>query len=209
MATTTGTYYSHAPDGTAQKVETLKSGDTLMTRDHGAVAIRWVGKRKLGADELSQNPKLTPIIIKAGALGDAMPNHDLPNHDLMVSPQHNMLIKSPIAKRMFGEDEVLIPAQSLLDLDGVIRANISEVTYYHILFDAHEIIEVNGAPSESLYSDLALMQSQDHAQIDEMLELFPEVRDIGTKPKPARLLTKTSTGAVLVKRHMLANQALI
>ena len=120
-----------------------------------------------------------------------------------------MLVKSSIARRMFSADEVLVPAQSLLDLDGVSRANLDEVTYYHILFDRHEIIEANGAYSESLYTGPEAMKSLEGAQRDEIHAIFPEVREIDYTAKPARALAKTSTGAILVKRHIMADQKLM
>src|SRR5690606_41194845 len=64
--------------------------------------------------DLAMNPKLCPVRITAGALGNGMPEQDL-----MVSPQHRVLIRSKIALRMFNITEVLIPAIKLCDMDGI------------------------------------------------------------------------------------------
>src|SRR5690606_18039618 len=63
-------------------VEELTLGDLIRTLDSGYQAIRWIGCRKLGSNELAASPKLQPVRIKAGALGAG-----LPLRDLVVSPQ--------------------------------------------------------------------------------------------------------------------------
>lgn len=54
---------------------------------------------------------------------------------------------------MFGTDEVLVAAKQLLQLDGIdIATDVERVDYYHILFDRHEVMILNGAETESLYT---------------------------------------------------------
>ncbi|MEO1139269.1 MAG: Hint domain-containing protein, partial [Pseudomonadota bacterium] len=61
------------PSGT-RPVEDLRAGDKVFTRDNGIREIRWVGRRDLGARELSQMPSFQPILIRKGALGAEMPD---------------------------------------------------------------------------------------------------------------------------------------
>ena len=83
----------------------------------------------------------------AGALGVGVPKRDL-----FVSPQHRILLSSPIAKRMFGSREVLVAAKKLTGLAGVIQASGDQsVTYVHFLCDRHEIVVANGVHSETLF----------------------------------------------------------
>ncbi len=84
-------------------IEDLRVGDVVQTLDNGPQIIRWIGKRELDSIDLTLKPKLRPIKIDKGALGNG-----LPENDLRVSPQHRMLVRSPIAARMFARDEVLI-----------------------------------------------------------------------------------------------------
>lgn len=70
---------------------------------------------------------------------------------MTVSPQHRILVNSRIAQRMFGEDGALIAAKKLTWLDGVDEVCPDEgIEYYHILCDAHQIIEANGTASETM-----------------------------------------------------------
>ena len=95
-------------------VEDLREGDLVMTRDHGAQPIRWIGSHCMGAVILYAQPHLRPIRISADALGQ-----NAPAQDLIVSPQHRVLVRSKIAQRMFGATEILVAAKHLLELDGV------------------------------------------------------------------------------------------
>ena len=95
-------------------VERLEIGDLIDTKDHGPREICWIGSRTLTKSELVATPKICPVRIKAGALG-----RGVPQRDLVVSPQHRILVRSAIAERMFGNPEVLVAAKHLLALEGI------------------------------------------------------------------------------------------
>lgn len=129
------------PDG-LRPVEVLKAGDLVITQDHGPQPIRWVGH-----SVVQVTAALAPIRIEAGSLGQG-----LPKRDVVVSPQHRILVRSLISERMFGKSEVLVAAKSLLGMRGITTVmEWDEVTYIHLLFDRHEILLVEGAPFESLF----------------------------------------------------------
>lgn len=124
----------------------LKVGDLVWILDHGYQPIRRVGSKVLSEDDLERNPKNRPIRICQNALGN-----NLPAHDLWVSPQHRILGRSKIVKRMFGTHEVLVAATKLKEMDGVEQIDAPNgIHYIHFLFDHHEIIEADGALVESL-----------------------------------------------------------
>lgn len=134
------------PDGT-RFVESLSPGDMITTWDGDARPVRWAGMRRVTAAELHEHPELRPIRISAGALG-----HGRPERDLLVSPQHHVLVEGWAPELLFGEPEVLAPAAGLLDLPGVSREAAGQgIDYVHLLFDRHQIIFTEGAPTESFY----------------------------------------------------------
>src|SRR5690606_8831731 len=92
-------------------VENLRPGDLVMTRDHGAQVLRWVGRKELSRDDLAMDARLQPVLITAGALGAG-----LPAQDMRVSRQHRMLVTGPRAELLFGSDEVLVRAEHLTHL---------------------------------------------------------------------------------------------
>lgn len=155
-----------------RRVEDIRAGDLVMTRDNGPQPVRWIGRCHVTGAEIAGNPALAPVRIAAGALG-----RGLPAQDLTVSQQHRVLVRSAIAMRMFGVGELLVAARHLTDIEGIgIVADADGVTYVHLMFAAHGIVLSNGAPTESLYpGPQALLALGDAAE--EILTLFPALRD--------------------------------
>ncbi|KGJ16865.1 Hint domain-containing protein [Paracoccus sanguinis] len=181
----------------AVPIEALRAGDAVLTRDHGARPLRWVGRRRLGAAALASAPHLRPVRIRAGALGPGCPAADL-----TVSPQHRMLVTSRIAQRMFGTAEVLVAAKQLTSLPGIsIDTEATEVEYIHLLFDDHEVVTANGAASESLYTGAEALRAVGRAARAEILELFPALRH-GVPGAPARPLVRGRQARSLAARHL-------
>ncbi|SIT06591.1 Hint domain-containing protein [Paracoccus saliphilus] len=180
-------------------VEELQIGDMIATMDDGYQPIRWIGSTSRDAIDIARNPKLRPIRIPAGALGGG-----LPKRDLMVSRQHRVLVKSKIAQRMFGADEVLIPANKLVGVNGIeIAEDIDNVTYFHILFDKHQVIFSEDAPTESLFTGPEALKSVSPAARQEIETLFPQITAPDFIAEPARLIpAKGSAVKKLVARHV-------
>lgn len=186
-------------------VEALAVGDLIQTRDHGLQPIRWCGTRRLGIVELQANPRLLPITITAGALG---PNQ--PQQDLIVSPQHRILVRSSIAMRMFGTNELLVPARQLLDLPGIgICADVTEITYVHLMFDQHEVLISNGAETESLYPGPQALAAIGKDGAEEIYAIFPQLREEAEAIPGARPFATGKKARKLVERHARNQRPLI
>lgn len=149
------------PDG-ERAIQELKAGDLVRTADHGPQPIRWIGCRKVRA-----LGDIAPILIKAGALGN--------RRDLKVSPQHRMLLEGWRADMLFGDQEVLVAAKHLVNDTTILQVAGGEVEYFHILFDTHEIIFAEGAPSESFHPGQQGWDALTQAARAEILTLFPEM----------------------------------
>lgn len=184
-------------------IESLKVGDVVQTLDHGLQEIRWIGRRRLGLTEMMTMPNLVPIRIAEGALDGR-----LPREPLLLSPQHRVLLRSKIAERMVEEREVLAAAKHLTDVDGIETAfDLNEVTYFHLLFDRHEIIRSNGCWTESLYTGPMALDALGSEAVAEIHSLFPELKD--GAPEPARPLLKGGTARKLAARHVKNQMALV
>ena len=59
---------------------------------------------------------------------------------------------------------------------SVKRLRKREVEYFHLLFEAHEIVRSNGALTESYYPGHALTQADSETEA-ELIALFPELAD--------------------------------
>ncbi len=152
-------------------IEDLRPGDLVQTQNHGLQPVRWIGSRKLNAVELALNPKLLPICICAGALGK-----NAPSRDLLVSPQHRMLISGWQEELLFGEQYVLAAAKHLVNGDTIYQLRTTEVEYFHMLFDQHEIVLAEDAPSESFHPGDYLIDRMAKETQDEIFEIFPEIQ---------------------------------
>ncbi len=187
------------------RVEDLKAGDDVLTLDTGTQKIRWIGSTHRDSTDLAVDPKLRPVRISAGALGEG-----LPAQDLLVSRQHRFLVRSPIALQMFETSEVLLPAIKLIGLEGIaIAQDVDAVEYFHILFDRHEIVCSNGAWSESLFTGPEALQAVPPASAQEIKKLFPEICEPSYEPASARHIPETGKlMRKLVARHKKNNKPL-
>lgn len=188
-------------------VQALGKGDLVMTRDAGPQPLRWIGRQRLSSTTLNAAPNLRPVRIRAGALGDGMPAQDL-----LVSPQHRILVRSRLALDLFGADEVLVAAKQLLSLDGIeIADDLPEGEYFHFLFDDHQVVFANGAEAESLYTGPQALKAVGQAALDEIYAIFPQLRDRhpDERPEGARLLLSGQQGRRLAARHAAEKRPLI
>lgn len=156
----------------ARMVETLKEGDKVITRDNGIQEIRWLGARKMTGIELARDPKLQPILIRKGALGNG-----LPQRDMMVSPNHRVLITNEKVNLYFNETEVLAAAKHLVGLEGIHKVNVVGTTYIHFMFDQHEVVLSDGAWTESFQPGDQSLKGIGKDQREEIFTLFPELRE--------------------------------
>lgn len=186
-------------------VESLEVGDLVLTRDHGLQAVRWLGCAPVSRAALDAAPHLRPIRIRAGALGAGKPAADL-----VVSPQHRILVSSKIAARMFGTAEVLVAAKQLSGLDGIgIDADLPSVDYYHILLDHHEIVFANGAEAETLLTGPEALKTLSPASRAEIEMLFPELAAPDYAARPAYPLARGREARKLAERHQRHGRALV
>ena len=186
-------------------IENLRVGDAVLTLDNDYQPIRWIGKSQKTSVFLEKHKNLRPIEIKKDALGSGYPAETL-----CVSPQHRILVRSKIARRMFDEHEILVPASKLLPLDGVSIANTgNDVEYWHMMFERHEIVWSNEAASESLLTGPGGLQAVPPASAEEIKKLFPEICEPDYEAVSARHIPNTGKlMRELVARHKKNNKPL-
>lgn len=182
------------PNG-PRPVESIRSGDLVLTRDCGPQVVRWAGQRSLSLAEVLATPALRPVELAPGALGPG-----LPDRALTVSPQHRLLIDGPQCELLFGETEDLVPALHLVGRAGVSRP-LAPVTYVHLLFDQHQIVQTHGIWSESFQPGERVLGAMPDLQRDELLQLFPELDTTGGYPA-ARATLKAHETRVLLCEEM-------
>lgn len=175
-------------------VEDLKVGDRVITRDNGVQEIRWVGAKTLSQKKLADSKELRPVEILAGSLGNG-----LPERDMLLSPNHRVLIANEVTALYFEEREVLVSCKHLVSKEGVSRVSPDEVTYIHFMFDRHEIVLADGIWTESFQPGDYTLKAIDSAQRKELFEIFPELQDGDTAANyPAARKVLKKHDAVLI-----------
>jgi len=166
---TPGTRIS-TPDG-PRFVEDLCEGDRVQTRDNGAQEIIWTGKRRMTGARLFVMPRLRPVRICTGALGV-----ERPDQELLVSPEHRMLVRGRAAQELFNTPEVLVPARDLVNGSTiVVDVAVREVTYIHLLLPNHQILWANGIETESFHPANAALSSLADDDRMRLLAQFPDL----------------------------------
>lgn len=140
-------------------IESLSPGDMVTTLDNGVQPIAWIGQRHCDIEDLMRDETLQPVLIREGVLGV--------QRDLLVSRQHAMLV---------DQDHFARAIHLVETMPGVrIAHGKREVTYIHLMFDAHQIIFAEGAPSESFYPGKMAMQMMSEDARSDLYRQFPRL----------------------------------
>jgi hypothetical protein len=123
------------------KVEDLSPGDMVMTAGGQPAPVCWIGKRTVARPFV---PEFSlPVRVKAGALDE-----NVPSHDLLLSPDHALLV-----------EDVLVQAGALINGTSVTRD--TEVpktfTYYHVELADHSLIFAENTPAETFVDNVDRM----------------------------------------------------
>lgn len=118
-------------------VEDIAEGDLVVTLDGDQQIlkpVKWVGHRRLDLTTHRNPTQAAPIRFRRGALGE-----NLPHRDLVVSPDHGMLV-----------DGKLIPAKLLINGMTITQERQARsVTYYHVELEQHAMLLAEGVAAES------------------------------------------------------------
>lgn len=178
----------------AQLIEDLREGDLVQTKDNGLQPLRWIGKRCMTGARLFAMPSLRPIRIAGGAFGI-----ERPDADLLVSPEHRILVKGAVAQSLFNTSEVLVAAKDLIN-GSTISVDITQrsVTYIHILLDQHQVLWANGLETESFHPASAALATLDPKDRERLVAAYPELEyDPHTYGSFARRTLSASEAAIL------------
>lgn len=168
-------------------VEDLRPGDLVLTRDNGLQPVRWAGQRTVPG-----RGKLAPIRLRKGLIMGQQA-------DLLVSPQHRFLMQGYKIEMYTGSSEALVAARHLTSTDLAFREDCDEVTYVHILFDQHEVILAEGAPTESFHPGQQGLEGIETAAREELFMIFPELRSSANSyGKAARRSLKAFEAALIL-----------
>lgn len=176
-------------------IEELGTGDRVLTRDNGPQEVLWSGHRRMSGARLFAMPEQRPIRMRAGALGI-----DRPDGDLIVSPEHRVLVTGRAARDLWGEAEVLVRAADLVgDSRITVDHSLRETFYIHLMLERHEVVWANGMEVESFHPGFMGLDHLTNVQRSSMLEMRPE---LAANPHaygaPARRMLTRAEAAILI-----------
>lgn len=151
-------------------VEDLDPGMQIATASGGYATLRWIGAMTLipGAPHDGGQPaKLYRVVADGLGLGR-------PASDVTLGPAARLLDRSPETCRDLGSEAALAPVRAMADYETVIEITpVAPVRVYHLSFDGHHVIEVNGIEMESFHPgpDTAVNLSEEMRA--QFLALFP------------------------------------
>lgn len=155
-----------------RRIETLRVGDLVLTRDNGLQPLRWISASKVSQDRRRGNSQLDPVAIAPDAFAPGVPNKTL-----RVSPQHRLLMEGPQVNLLLAQDAALASAKSLVNGDSIYEcgAEVADLEYWHIVLDQHEIVFANGCPAETLHFGDVALSTLTKAQMEELDAIFPDL----------------------------------
>lgn len=141
----TGSASLRTPCG-GRRAENIRKGDLIVTRDNGLQAVRLVFTRTVTEAEIAADPSLAPVRLKPRSIGPMMPQRDL-----LVAPDHKVLVPGYRLADMPDTASYLIPARDVAGAsdEAFLDRATGDVTYYNIVFDDHQVFCANGLPVES------------------------------------------------------------
>ncbi|WP_167853498.1 Hint domain-containing protein [Roseovarius aestuariivivens] len=155
-----------------RRVEMLHPGDMVVTRHNGLQPVRMIWTWTATDADMSRFPELAPIRLKPRAIGPMMPARDL-----RIASGHRALI--PGYKIAGAEDS----QPCLMQIDAIAGASdaafvdrsASDVTYYNLVFDQHEVITAEGLPVETFRPSPKALHLVDVAARERLMSLFPNL----------------------------------
>ncbi len=158
----------------ARRVENMRPGDLVVTRDNGLQPVRMVWTRTVTAAEIAADPSLAPVRLKPRAIGPMMPQRDL-----ALAGGHRILVPGWRLADMDDTESCLIAARDIAEASDVafVDRTGGDVTYYNVVFDAHQVFCADGLPVESYLPSRAGLRQLDEAVRCDLAALFAAEED--------------------------------
>lgn len=113
-----------------KKVEDLRPGDRVITRDTGMAILK---------DIPVQTLRTRAIRVQAGSLG-----HTRPVRDVLLPAGQSLLIRDWRAEAMFGSKRAVVQISQLVDGEFITDEGEADLTLYTLDFDTPHIVYVDG-----------------------------------------------------------------
>lgn len=183
------------PDGLVE-VSELRVGDRVMTHRQRAERIKWL---RVFPQRCIQAEKW-PVCIPAQTFGWGRPQADL-----VLSPQHRVVIGAYRQGVGLSDTPCLVPAKSLVGYKGIrwMRGRHSQ-TWVHFALGSHQAVWANGCLTESLLLGAQVVEGLSEAEQRHLTAMFPRNSNANElNGPPAFPLQTVGTMRTLLKKRPL------
>jgi hypothetical protein len=185
--------------------EAISIGDLVSTVEGRAEKVVWVGRSRVSWAEQMANPRKRPVRIGQQALGPGSPERAL-----MLSPQHRVLCRSSMTRRVAGQWESLVPALALTELSNVrLMPSLPGLEYVHIACERHVLMMVEGLAVESMLPGPIALQVMGTAEQNNLAEVLGWSEGHWGDMVPVRPILSMRKAEKLVARSQRSRMALV
>ncbi len=156
-----------------RRVEFLRKGDLVVTRDNGLQPVTMIWTQTVPAAKMAADPSMAPVLLPHRAIAPMMPSKPL-----KVGGAHRLLIPG---WRIDDEDDgqsCLVPARDVEGLEFRTEPGDEDVTYYNIVFDSPQVFCASGMPVESFSPSEEALKDLPSDVVADLQKAFP---DLGPK----------------------------
>lgn len=148
-------------------VEDLGPGDLVATREGGALPVLWAGARRVSGAEMRADPRLLPVEIKAGRLGNARP--------VRLSALHAVFVPEGAGGALARAGHLAATGWGGARCKAGLARHKKGVSYHHLLLPRHALISVEGLWVESFWPGRQGLAALDLTQRSQMIRALPRL----------------------------------
>lgn len=164
-----------------RRIETLRPGDMVVTRCEGLRPVRMILSREVSRTDYLKAPDRAPIRFSERAMGPLMPQKPA-----LMAGDHKVLVPGYRVEGQPDDTPVFVTAAELLRSSDEVRVDksMTTITYYHLVFDAHVVLTVNGLLVESFLTSPKNLDRLHPETLRKLESALPELRQ-SKMPAPA------------------------
>ncbi len=156
-----------------RRVEMVRPGDLIVTRDNGLQPVRRVWKRVVSPARINADRALAPVCLLPRALGPM-----LPQNRVLLAPDQRVLVPG---YRVSGQESTAGCLVRACDLaagcdDAYIDFAPGDLRLFTLVFDSHQVFCANGLPVESFLANATGTIALAAHLRAELLHLFPRLK---------------------------------
>ncbi len=147
------------------RIENLKAGDMIVTRDRGLQPLLWVGK-------VTPTQPRKAVYFSKNSINNS--------RDMLLCPNQLVALKGSKALLHYGQREVLIAAHTFVNGDTIRYADTCQQPFFQLLLKNHQVIYAEAAAMESYLpsvQNLALLAPDQKQQLFKALPCLQDNPD--------------------------------